>query len=166
MKYFLFFLFFVSISLCNFAQEKTKKEMRAEQKAQMALKIDSIVNNNQITFLARNAIPTGGESISLSSNYNLWIKGDTVEVFLPYFGRAYQADFGNSEGGIKFTAPMINVSKTFKKGNHTINFEAKAPTDLYRITLTVTESGYCSLTVNSINRSSIGFEGELDNLDQ
>jgi hypothetical protein len=166
MKHFLFVLLFVGVTLCLMAQEKSKKEIRAEQKALLALKVDSLVANNQISFLARNAIPTGGESISLTSNYNLWIKGDTVQVFLPYYGRAYQASFGNSEGGIKFTAPMVNVSKTFKKGNHTISFEAKAPTDLYRMSLTVTQSGYCSLTVNSMNRSSIGFEGELENLGQ
>ncbi len=166
MKYFLFSLISILLSISLFAQEKNKKEIRAEQKAQVALKVDSLVNQNQLTFIARSAIPSGGGYIRLSSDYNLWIKGDTVEAFLPYYGRAYQADFGNNNGGIKFVATMNKISKDYKKGKHSITFEVKVPNELYRMCLTVTQSGYCSLSVNCINRSSISFEGELENLDR
>jgi len=102
--------------------------------------------------------------ISLSGYYDMRIAGDTVNVYLPYFGTSYLVDYRNNDGGIQLNAPMQNYKVSFKKGNYDISFDARGISDTYRMIFRVSQSGFCSLSVNCNNRQSISYTGILDQL--
>ena len=58
------------------------------------------VASSRYTFVAQTAIPVGGRSINLDNSYSLKVSKDTIESYLPYFGRAYTAPMSSTEGGI------------------------------------------------------------------
>ena len=89
------------IGICCFntagAQTKTDK------KAARIEKMTQLINSRNYIFIADNVSPARGGGRSLTCEYYLTVAKDSVIAFLPYFGRAYLADYSGYDGGIKFT---------------------------------------------------------------
>lgn len=146
------------------AQKLSKKE-RKEQKA---AEVKELINSGEYVFVANSAMPMAGRRIDLTSNYDLKIKGNHVEAWLPYFGRAYSAPYGGGEGGIKFKEDVedINVEFIEKKKSYTIDLEAKTDVDTYVMSLSVGLSGFATLNVVSNNRQSISYYGLIEAIEE
>lgn len=144
------------------AQRSTTRE-RKEAKEEM---IHDLVKGGQFQFIARTAIPLAGNQIDLTSTYSLTLKGDTVEAYLPYFGRAYSAPYASDEGGIKFVEEIIKKKVIFneRKSMYLINFDVKSLRDHYKISMSVGLSGYADLRVTPTNRQAISYYGIVDGL--
>lgn len=100
----------------------------------------------------------------LTSDYSLTIHGDSVDCYLPYFGRAYRSDLANND---KSPLSFKGLVKSFdarqgKKGRYTISFQTANDTETLEYTLTVFPNGQTSLNINSSDREPISFEGEMD----
>lgn len=148
------------------AQDKTKsrKELRAEKNARIEAKVDSLIQSRDFKLIAQSAQPMGWQQIQLTSEYDLQVKGDSVEVYLPYFGRAYMADYNSSEGGIKMDTLLENYKQKKRKGNTNISFDANTKVDHYRFKLTITSTGYATIFVSCDKRQVINFSGVLDQI--
>lgn len=138
-----------------------------------------IINNQHFTFNATTAMPlanmevnnilnkmpggNGGGMIQLSgSQYQLIVTKDSVEAYLPYFGRAYTATMNPDDAGIKFKSKKFSYkTDKKKKGNWVISMNFKDTKDAQSMTLNVSENGYATLNVNSNNRQPISFNGYL-----
>ncbi|AOM77722.1 DUF4251 domain-containing protein [Pedobacter steynii] len=103
----------------------------------------------------------GGGMIQLSgSQYQLKINKDSVEAYLPYYGRAYTASLDPNDSGIKFKSKKFDYKTTKrKKGGWIINIAPKDTKEVQSMSLSVSENGYAVLNVNSNNRQSISFNG-------
>ena len=140
-----------------------------------------IVENKTFNFMANAAIPMasndlnriitampGGQSGSLinlgGGRYDVKVTKDSIVAYLPYYGRAYVAPYSPSEGGIKFTSKDFSYKKTEnKKGTYIIQINTKDLTkENYRLTFNISTNGYASLSVISVNRQSIVFNGYLE----
>jgi len=143
-----------------FAQKLSSKE-RKEQKA---AEIIELVESGNYVFIARYASPMSGPKIDLTSIYDLKFKGDSVEAWLPYFGRAYQTPYADSDGGIKFKAKVDHIETKFneKKKSYQISFEVKEQCDTYQMNLIVGLSGYANLSVTMTHRQSISYSGIVE----
>ena len=107
---------------------------------------------------------TGGGSINLSgSGYELRVTTDSLVAYLPYYGRSYTPRMGSSDdSGIKFNAKKFSYTLSErKKGGWLISLKTKDLKENYSMTLTVTTTGYGSLTVNNNNQQPITFSGYL-----
>jgi hypothetical protein len=106
---------------------------------------------------------TGGGNINLNgSNYDLTVTKDSLTAYLPYYGRSYTPKMGGiDESGIKFKSKDFNYRITPRKKGWLVTMNPKDIKDNYSLTLTITESGYGSLVINSSNQQSITFEGYL-----
>ncbi|WP_131537606.1 DUF4251 domain-containing protein [Pedobacter nototheniae] len=139
-----------------------------------------IVDNKNFVFVANSATPLfnmdvtrvmasmpGGQNGSLinlsGSQYDVKITPDSIVAYLPYYGRAYNAPMDPNEGGIKFTSKDFTYTQTKnKKGNYTIQINTKdVKRDNYRLTFSVSTSGYASLNAISTNRQPITFNGYI-----
>lgn len=139
-----------------------------------------IVKDKTYTFVANTAIPMsntdinkvlnmmpgaqGGGSINLTgSQYDVRITADSVIAYLPYYGRAFNAPMNPSEGGIKFTSKDFTYKESKnKRGNYTIQINTKdTKQDNYNLTLSISTTGYASLTASSNNKQPIMFNGYL-----
>jgi hypothetical protein len=106
---------------------------------------------------------SGGGMIQLSgSQYQLKINKDSVEAYLPYYGRAYTASMNPDDSGIKFKSKKFTYKTTKKKkGGWIINIAPKDNREVQNLSLSVSENGYAVLNVNSNNRQSISFNGTI-----
>ena len=102
----------------------------------------------------------GGRFRQLTTEYTVKVSKDTVISDLPYFGRSYSADIGNSEGGIHFTSTNFEYQITErKKGGWDITIKFKDVKDAQQFSFSVFDSGSASLQVTSTNKQPISFNG-------
>lgn len=152
------------ILILGFQTGNTQNPSRKQRAEQKAATVKTLIDSGNYLFEAQSATTMWGRHINLTSNYNLQLKGNEAESWLPYFGRAYRADYGDTEGGIKFKEPVRELEVTFNERRkiYEIQFDVKSPKDLYSVTLSVGLSGYGTLTVNSNNRQPITFYGSVE----
>ncbi len=129
--------------------------------------IKNRVESNNFAFKARQALPMAGPVINLTSSYELNISPKTIIAFLPYFGRAYSAPYGSDDNGIKFKSVKFQYLITSrKKGGWDIRIKPLDTRKRYELYLTITTTGYASLSVNDETRQSISFNGIIDASDK
>lgn len=141
-----------------------------------------IVNEKNYIFVATSAIPlnvtevskvlnrmsgppTGG-TINLSTdNYDLRITPDSVISYLPFYGRAFNGTaYGgnNDESGYKFTSTKFTYeTKKGRKKGWDVTIQTNDVKDNVRMNLSISEGGYATLNVVSMNKQSITFNGYL-----
>ena len=125
-------------------------------------KIRDLIESQQYVFTAQSMIPTRGGLRYLTSGYDLAVSKDTVEAFLPYFGRAYMAPVDPLGGPLKFTSTdfKYEISKG-KKGSWEIIIKPKDIRYGEQLYLRVFENGSATLRVVSNNRDPISFNGYI-----
>lgn len=148
-----FLLLFLIVSTT--LQAQTRQEKRVAE-------VKRLIESKDYVFLAESATPLSGSVIRLTSIYFLKINNDSLDSHLPYFGVAFRAPMGTSESPLSFVSSDFNYSiKESKKGDYQIKISINKPDDPDLMILSVSSSGYATLTVNSKYRQSISFYGEL-----
>jgi hypothetical protein len=138
-----------------------------------------IVNEQNFVFTATSAMPmanadvnrvlsrmgggAGTGTIQLTgAQYQVKITKDSVDAYLPYYGRAYTATMNPDDAGIKFKAKEFDYkAEKKKKGNWSVNIRPKNVKDSPTLNLSISENGYATLMVNSNNRQPISFYGYI-----
>lgn len=141
-----------------------------------------IVNDKNFIFVATSAIPlntmdvnrvlnkmagppTAGTINLNTDNYDLRITPDSLISYLPFYGRAFNATpYGgnNDESGYKFTSTKFTYeTKNGRKKGWDVTIQTKDVKDNVRMNLSISEGGYATLNVVSMNKQSITFNGYL-----
>ena len=149
---------------CGYAQKLTAKE----RKAQREVEVIELIEIRQFAFEARSANPLSGSTVNFSSYYDLTVENMMVEAWLPYFGRVYQADYGNTDGGIKFKeeATSIEVKYEEKKKVFLIDIEVKTVNDSYKIRISTSLNGCAYVHITSNRKQAITYHGTIVPLPQ
>lgn len=146
------FMAFVGFS-CKSSSLSTEQKI-----AEITQKIES----GRYSFIPQRALPTGGGSVNISS-FELKVSKDTIDSYLPYYGRAYSAPMSQDDTGIKFLSTDFSYTISPKnKGMWDINIETKDTRQKYTLILKAGDTGYTTLTVNSSNRQPITFYGVIE----
>ncbi|MBK5719422.1 DUF4251 domain-containing protein [Dysgonomonas sp. Marseille-P4677] len=150
---------FISISIlllgCKSGDSLTKQEIIND--------ITQKLESQNYTFIPSTAIPMGGKSIHLNYSYSLKVSKDTINSYLPYFGRAYVAPSPTDEGGIKFVCTdFVYTISDKKKGVWNVDIETKDGVKKYKLRLIVGDSGYTTLSVQDNSRQAISFYGKIE----
>jgi hypothetical protein len=153
-------LFAGGILICGSLQAQSTK---AQKDSLKTAHISHLIDTAYFRFKAEWALPLGGHNRYLTSDYyDLTVSKDTITAYLPYFGRAYVAPMDPSQNGIQFTAKNFTYTTApRKKGGWDISMKFKDAGDVQQMQLTVTQDGSASLTVTSVNRQSISFNGHI-----
>jgi len=166
-KAFLIVLFFAFGISLGFAQEKSKKEKKEEKKIEMQKQVEQWVNAKSFVFNAKSAMPVGSGTINISSgSYNVKFLPDTIESYLPFYGQAYGGIGYGGDDGLKFAGKPESFTVEQGKKNIKVKAVVKGERDTFTISLSVTYSGSASLTVNSTNRSTISFNGDITGINK
>lgn len=146
----------------GFAQEKTKKQVKAERKIEKQNQVEAMINARTFVFTARTAIPQGYKTVNLNTNmYNVSFEPENINSYLPYYGRAYSGIGYGNDSGLKFEGKPEEFTVTKGKKNYTVKAVVKGERDQFSLMLTVSFEGSASLTVNSNNRSTISYNGVI-----
>lgn len=147
-----------------FAQDSpmTRKEKKEFRKAELIEKTKAIVKSGEWQFNATHMVPLSGRGRSLTSLYRVVVKEDVIDSYLPYFGRAYKAEYGSSNSPLSFRGEISDLNvKDWKKGGWVISFTTVNGNDRLDYSFHIGETGSATLMVNSTNRQSISFNGDL-----
>ncbi|MDB5277136.1 MAG: hypothetical protein JWR61_2091 [Ferruginibacter sp.] len=156
LPFFLFLMLFMCIQIVVTAQQKV---------AAKETTIKNLLDNQRYVFYAESVIPSSGRQRILTTDYTVTILKDSIISDLPYFGRAYAAPIGNTDGGIKFTSVDFDYSiNRRKKGGWDVNIKPKDGQDVQNMSLTIYDNGKAYLNVNSNNRQAISFNGRITNI--
>lgn len=165
MKHILILSLFLLSSVLMYAQDTkmSRKERKAAQKAEQIEKTKALIKAEAWQFSATQMLPAKGRSRSLTTSYSVILKDKKVDSYLPYFGEAYQADYGSRESPLQFVSDITEYSiEDWKKGGWIVKFRAKNKNDVINFTFTIAETGSTSLNVISTNRQSISYYGDLE----
>lgn len=156
------FTLFCLLATCSVlcAQEKKSKKERQQEHAKA---VQQMVESQNYKFVAQYALPLVGKSISLTPDYNVLVSNDTINSYLPYYGRAYVAPSNPAEGGIKFISTHFDYSLApAKKGGWTANMTMEDTKEGIRMILSITTTGFATLSVSDNTRQSISFNGYIE----
>lgn len=119
-----------------------------------------LIDARSYVFKAQTALPMGGRSRQLTSDYDVKVAKDSVLVYLPYFGRAFTAPLDPAKGGIQFKSKDFEYTINNKrKGGWDILIKPRDAGDVRQLSLMISEDGYGTLQVLSNNRQPIMFNG-------
>jgi len=123
------------------------------------------LNSNEINSVIRQMPGSTGGNINLSgSNYDLKITADSLVAYLPYYGRSYSAPVNRDDNGFKFTAKDFTYTSKKNKRGWDVSMEPKDVRDNVRMNLSISESGYASLSVMSNSKQSITYNGYISEI--
>jgi hypothetical protein len=122
----------------------------------------STIDSQRYTFEAQSMSPQRTGTRQLSSGYTIRVTKDTVMVDLPYMGRAYQAGYGSSDGGIKFTSTEFDYTVTEKKkGGWKITIKPKDVSNSPRVNLDVSTKGFATAYISTTDKTPISYYGTI-----
>jgi hypothetical protein len=141
-----------------FAQNPRKE--RDSIKAQVT---KSLVEAKRFVFQAQFVSPMRGGRRNLTPGYTLLLSNDSLVSDLPYFGRAYQAGYGNNDGGIKFTSTKFETAvKNRKKEGWDLNIKPEDVNNVELLIITIHDSGSATLQIKTRDRQPISYDGYIE----
>lgn len=136
-------------------------QTKAERKAQQQEKFRELIESRNFTIEIDRAVPQRGRSIYLTSPYKIRLAGDSIDSYLPYYGRAYSIPYDGGKGLI-FEAPVSDYKLSFdKKGRATVSFKTQTNEDRFTYTIRIFDNGTASIQVLPVNRQAISYYGRL-----
>ena len=124
----------------------------------------SMSDSSMWVFTASMAIPQRGSTRQLSAGYNVTLIRNKLTVYLPYFGQAYSGvDLFSGRGPLDFTSTNFTIERTSaKRGGWNISIKPKDYREVQSMDFTFYDNGTAYLSVNMQNRSSINFNGNVE----
>ena len=105
--------------------------------------------------------PRRAPSKVLSGSWSLEVKRDTLDSYLPYFGRAFEPVFGETKV-LNFDAPIQSYEDSgLTKGIRTIRLRVDNSEDIIEYQLVITDDGYATIDVHPRKREDISFSGQI-----
>lgn len=129
---------------------------------QSSANADSLIQAKRFVFVPQSANPTAGRTRQLNAAFALTVTPDTVQSYLPYFGRSYTAPVGSSRGPMDFTLTQFDfVVQPQAEGRWNISIRPRGNNDIRELQLQVFSNGNALLQAFSNNRQPISYNGYI-----
>ena len=104
-------------------------------------------------------------SRSVTPDFFLELRGDTLRSYLPYLGQAYVSTSLSPSIGLNFEEPVLSYkeSKPKSKKYTQIDIDVRTREDKYHYVIEIYDSGQSYIRVRAMNRDPISFDGTLVN---
>lgn len=153
-----------SVFTTNAQDKKSKKELKAEKKAQQREEIKSIVESKTFVFKANTANPMRGRTVNLTSDYDVKVTRDSIFSYLPFFGVAYSASYGGTDSPMIFNHPFETINFENTKNGYLVKVSVKNNNDRLEYSFHISITGSTSLNVSSLNRQAISYNGNIEKI--
>ncbi len=154
---------FILGSSVLWGQDSSDKSMKKEEKANRAYEATrALIESSQYEFIADRLISSTGYTNSIvTTPNNIRLNGESVEVYLPYFGEVRANSPYQVDGGIKYEGPIEDYSVEFKddKRRAIVKFSIDKGIEKHNFIMTINREGYSRVTVISSGRTSISYYG-------
>ncbi len=147
-------VFILLFSIIGFSDALAQESNEASLKA--------LLNGKTFVFKAQSAWPLQGTVVQLTPGFDMKVVDDSINTYLPYFGRSYVAGY-NTGGGISFTSTRFDYKlKEKSKGGWELVIKPSDAKDINEMTYAISSNGYATLQVISNNRQAISFYGVIE----
>ncbi len=129
--------------------------------------LSELVNSREFEIQNEWAMPSTGSTVNLIGNTNyIRFKGDSVEVFLPYFGVRHSGGRYGGGQGIEYEGPAkkLDIEEKREKNRIVLKFEGRQGTESMQFTINLSSGKSTSTMVNSSERSGISYRGNVQEL--
>lgn len=162
MKKYVFLILLAALTAFSCTVSEQTRQSRAEKKALLAQTIRQQVDERQYEITVRQAYPLGGTPIMLTTPYSLTIIGDSINSYLPYYGRAWNVPYGGGKA-LNFTGHIRYYRSTWVSDQQVrIAIIVENDEDVYQYDVEVFLNGSAYINVSCRNRQTIGFSGEIN----
>lgn len=135
-------------------------QLMAQENNETALK--NLLSTKTFVFKAQSAWPLQGTVVQLNPGFDMKMLSDSINTYLPYFGRSYASSY-NGNGGINFTSTKFEYKlKEKSKGGWEIVIKPSDAKDINELIYSISSNGFATLQVTSNNRQAISFYGVID----
>lgn len=135
-------------------------QVTAQETNEATLK--NILTGKNFVFRAQSAWPLQGKVIQLTPGFDLRVMIDSINAYLPYYGRAYSAGY-NQASGINFSSSKFEYKlKEKSKGGWDLMIKPIDTNDVTQLTYSISKNGFATLQVISNNRQAISFYGVVE----
>lgn len=100
-------------------------------------------------------------SRSVTSDFYLELRGDTLRSYLPYLGDAHMPTMSPSIG-LNFEEPVLTYKESKPKKFTQIDIDVRTREDSYHYVVEIYDNGQAYIRVRSMNRDPISFDGTLE----
>ena len=103
-------------------------------------------------------------SRTVTSDFYLELRGDTLRSYLPYLGQAQVSPTLSPSIGLNFEEPVLNYKESKPKSNKytQIDIDVKTKEDSYHYVIEIYSNGQAYIRVRSMYRDPISFDGTLE----
>lgn len=123
-------------------------------------KIASLLNSKTFEFVANTAYPISGSPKNImGSGYSITFSPEMIISHLPFYGKGYSGVIMRKDKGMQFQGKPENFTIE-KEKEYQVNTSVNDG-DAFEINLSVSQSGYATLSISSINRGLITYQGEV-----
>jgi len=109
-----------------------------------------------------------GGNVNIVGNTNfIKFKGDSVDIFLPFFGTRYRGSSFGNEGGIKYKglAKDLEIIEQSEKTRLLLEFRSSQDGEDLDFIITLYPNKKANTSVNTSERSTISYRGEISKMD-
>lgn len=125
--------------------------------------LKNLLTAKTFVFKAQSAWPLQGTVVQLTPGFDMKVLTDSINSYLPYYGRAYQAGYTNNGGGINFTSTKFDYKlKDKEKGGWELVIKPTDAKDINQLIYSISTNGYATLQVTSNSRQAISFYGVIE----
>ena len=144
------------------AQEKDLKSDSATMEIDTDTgRIAGLLNSKSFEFVANTVFPIGDTPKNLVGNgYSVSFTPEMIISNLPYYGRGYTGMTLGRDKGMRFEGAPENFIISGEK-DYEVSAVVNGDTDTYTISMSVSISGYATLSISSDDRGTITYQGEI-----
>jgi len=157
------FILILSVTLI-FAQDskKSKRQFKAEQKAQKIQLIKTIIDNKTFVFKAYSVIPSNEKVKTLIADFGIEVRNDSIFSYMPYYGNTYSRDYSSfKDSPMGFAQPMDSYKRVKNKSGYDVNVKVTNENDILELVFHISKMGDATVVASSLNRQSISYLGEI-----
>lgn len=142
-------------------KQSIRRDLTKKERKQMAV-IGAIVDKRwHIDITSMNTMRYGSRTVS--TDFFLELRGDTLRSYLPYLGQAQVSPSLSPTMGLNFEERVRQYQESRPKGKYTqIDIDVKTKEDTYHYVIDIYDSGDAYIRVCSLNRDPISFDGTLE----
>jgi len=139
-----------------------QKEQRKEQREMMRKAVAEAVATRRVHIgvTTMNTMRYGSRTVT--PDFFLELRGDTMQSYLPYLGQAYQAPMVTPSQGLNFEAPVVNYRLSTKGNASQLEMDVKTKEDSYHYRIEIHDTGQAYIHVRPLQRDPVSFNGYLE----
>ncbi len=138
------------------------QQERAEQRALIRQAVEEAVASRhfRIDINTMNTLRYGARTVT--PDFFLELRGDTLRSYLPYLGQVHQAPFFSPSVGLNFNALVLRLIQSRPKTNRSrFDIDVKSQEDTYHYSIDLFDSGEAYIRVNPQHRDPVSFDGAM-----